>query len=590
MLIQNEDILNALDELETNAIIVVDHKGFVQKINKGVTAILGYNANDLIGYKVEGIFPSNLRRLHREKFLHYTKNRKMEVTSKSKLIGAQRLFPEDTIVVGSNKAKRFSVMHKDQYIISISLTINEIWSDSDNLIGFVAIISDNTKQSILQKKLECQANYDNLVGLMSWQEFERRVKAIKKNILENNLPYHASLLFLDVDYFKTLTYSSHRTGEHALKLISTWLLDHTRLKNDQSREIITVRFLGDQFILYLPARSLDSALELSRHLKKEFQKLNLRTAKNPFFTTISIGATEITQNIKLHDAISQALHACNLSKRKGKNKIEVGFYNGSDNLKLERVIRKALQKQRLKLYAQKIVPISQSAKKIDNKRAHYEILSRMEDKHGNSLSPMIFIPAAENLGLAIAIDKYVIEHTLAAIRNSIEHEKSLSLCSINLSGMSVSSEEMYHFIEQQIHLSGINPNKLCFELTETAEVVDTEAALALISNLKRLGCKSAFDDFGIGYSNYQSFSRLPVDIIKIDGSYVRKILNNKQLRTDTEGMINSAKSRKIEIVGEFAETAEIVTELERLGVDYAQGYYFCKPKPLSSFMAGSHYP
>jgi diguanylate cyclase (GGDEF)-like protein len=575
--------LDAIDELVTNAILVVDHEGIIRRINKGVTAILGYNENDLIGNRIETLLPGNIKEFHKARFSNYTGRRQMEIASKSKLIGVQRTFP-DTVVADDNEPKRFALIHKNQHEIPINLTVNEIWSGSDDLIGFVAIISDNTMQYTLQQQLQHQTAYDQLVGLMSWQGFEKEVMTTKQNMLENGEDYHASLLFLDVDYFNTITYGSQKAGDRALKMVATWLLDHSRQKSNRARDIITSRFLGDQFIVYLPGASTDGALVFSKRVKEEFTKLNLRTVEEPFFTTISIGITKITQDTKLYNAASQASQACHLAKRKGRNKIEVVFDDGSDSLKMERTIRDALKNQRLKLHAQKIVPISASAKTIDNDRAHYEVLSRMEDKQGNNLSPVVFIPAAESLGLAMAIDKYVVEHTIAALRNDPDHVESLSLCSINLSGMSVSSEGMYDFIEQQIRLSGIDPGKFCFEVTETAEIMDKEVALALVSNLRNLGCKSAFDDFGIGYSNYQSFSRLPVDIIKIDGSYVRKILENRQLKTDMEGMINSAKARGVEIVGEFAENAEIVAELERLGVDYAQGYYFSKPVPLEVLM------
>lgn len=153
-----------------------------------------------------------------------------------------------------------------------------------------------------------------------------------------------------------------------------------------------------------------------------------------------------------------------------------------------------------------------------------------------------------------------------------------------MSGISVSNEQIIDFIEQQVRQSGISPCKLCFEITETKQILDIKIARLLVSTLQKLGCKCAFDDFGIGYSNYQSFSRLPVDIVKIDGSYIRKVLEESQLRTDVEGMINSAKIRGLEIVGEYAENEEIVAEMERLGVDYAQGYYFSKPSPLEDLL------
>lgn len=582
MLIESDNILNAMDELEANAIIIIDNEGIICKINKGVTAILGYSEHDVIGKMIEIIMPSDVRELHRSCFSNYVGFRKKEVEYKSKLIGVRRTFP-DTIVVEGNGLKRFSAIHKNQQEIPVILTINEIYSDSDDLIGFIAIILNNTEQYNLQQQLRSQATHDQLTGLISWQEFVSEVHATKKRMLQKSMDYYASLLFLNVDYFKIINYHSHKAGDTALQKIASWLLNHTRQKENRAIDIIASRFLSDEFLLYLPGTPLDGALALANRLKSEFTKLNLRTAANPFFTSVSIGAAKITYSTKLQDAVSQASNACNKAKGKGKDKIEVAQEDGSSYLRLEPVIREALQSKRLKLYAQKIVAISPSAKSIDNNRAHYEVLSRMEDRQGNIISPMVFIPAAENIGLAITIDKYVIEHTLASIRNS-GHEKSLSLCSINLSGISVSSERMFSFIENQIRQSGIDPSKLCFEVTETYQILDNEVAIALVSNLRELGCKSAFDDFGIGYSNYQSFSRLPVDIIKIDGSYVKNVLKDSKLRTDMEGMINSAKIRGLEIVGEFAENEEIVVELERLGVDYVQGYYFSKPVPLETLM------
>lgn len=343
-------------------------------------------------------------------------------------------------------------------------------------------------------------------------------------------------------------------------------------------------FIGDEFILYLPGTPLDGALALARRLKSEFHKLNLRTAESPFFSSVSIGVAKVTSSTELHDAVSQASSACLLAKEKGRDKIQLAQEEDTQYLELEPVIREALQNQRLKLYGQKIVPISPDAKSVDNGHAHYEVLARIKDKQGTIISPMAFIPAAEKLGLAVKIDKYVIEHTLAFLRNNPGHEESLSLCSINLSGISVSNERMLPFIESQIRKSGIDPRKLCFEVTETHEIQDNEIATDLVTKLRETGCKFAFDDFGIGHSNYQSFSRLPVDIIKIDGSYIRYVLEDSRLKTDVEGMINSAKSRGLEIVAEYAEHEGIVAELGRLGADYAQGYHFSKPVPLETLI------
>lgn len=579
-----ENRIHAIDEVKTHAILLVDEHRIIRQINKGVTAIMGYSEHDVIGRGIEILLSRDLKEHHRSWFLNYVKYRKNEAGCKSKLIGVQRAFPQ-TIINEDNEPKRFSALHKNRHEIAINMSIHEILSDTGGLDGFMGIISDNATQYNLQQQLRFQATHDQLTGLIGWQEFRSEVHVIKKRMLQKDIDYHGSLLFLDVDNFKVINYNSQKAGDRALQKIATWLLNQTRQKEDRAIDIIASRFISDEFLLYLPGASLEGTLVLANRLKSEFTKLNLRTEEKPFFTTVSIGVTQITPATKLQDAVSQASAACNIAKGKGKDKIEVALKGCTRSyLRLEPVIREALQNQRLTLYAQKIVAISNSAKSIDNNRAHYEVLSRMEDKQGNSISPVTFIPAAENLGLAITIDKHVIKHTLAFIRNNPEHEKSLSLCSINLSGTSVSSERMLAFIEQEIRQSGIDPRKLCFEITETHQILDKEAARALVSNLQELGCRFALDDFGIGFSNYQSFSRLPVDIIKIDGSYIRKVLEDSQLRADVQGMINSSKIRGLEIVGEYAENAEIIEEMERLGIDYAQGYYFSKPMPLETLI------
>jgi diguanylate cyclase (GGDEF)-like protein/PAS domain S-box-containing protein len=580
-MIENEYIWRALSELDTNALIFVDTEGVIRNINRGVTKLFGYSFHEIIGKPVETLLPHDIRKLHKSIFSNYFRSRGKEY--KSSVVGSQRIFPADLTIQGG-ETKHFSAMNRNQQEIPITLTINEVRSDSNELVGFIAIIRDNTEQYDQQQALEYQAKYDTMTGLINWQEFIRRIDEEKECILEYGTTYHASILYLDIDYFKTITYPSPRVGDYAIQKVANWLLNQTSQKEGEGSDIVVSRFIGDEFVLYLPGMDLDSAIILANCLKSDFRELNLRTRERPFFSTVSIGIAKVTSHTKVHDAISDASSACRLAKEKGRDKIKVAAEEKRYHLQMESIIREALQSQRLKLYAQKIVAISPEAKSIDKHRVHYEILSRMEDKHGKIISPTVFIPAAEKLGLALKIDMYVIEHTLAFLQNNPDHVESLSLCSINLSGVSVSNEQMLQFIEDQLLKSGIDPKKLCFEVTETHEIQDNETAVTLVVRLKEMGCKIAFDDFGIGYSNYQSFSRLPVDIVKIDGSYILKILKDSQLRTDVQGMINSAKSRGLEIIAEYSENERIVAELERLGVDYAQGYYFGKPVPLETML------
>jgi diguanylate cyclase (GGDEF)-like protein len=585
VMIEKEYVWRALSELETNVLIFVDTEGIIRNINKGVTKLFGYSLPEIIGKPVEFLLAADVRELHRSIFANHVKP-KPKKQYKSKLIGAQRTFPE-TIVTSRGEKKRFSAINRYQQEVPITLTMNEVRSNSNELIGFIAIILDNTEQYNHQQTLDFHAKHDKLTGLVNWQEFMRRAHEEKEAMLTKGKAYHASILYLDIDYFKTITYQSPRVGDYAIRKVAHWLLKQTSYAEGRDWDLIVSRFIGDEFILHLSGATGDEAMALANRLKTKFRNLNLRTAEQPFFSSLSIGVARVTSYDKIHDAVSQASNACRLAKDKGKDRIKVAQDESGYQLEMESVIREALQSQRLRLYAQKIVAINPSAKSIDNRQVHYEILSRLEDQHGKIISPMFFIPVAEELGLASKIDMYVIEHTLAFLQNNPDHREALSLCSINLSGISVSNERMLHFIEGEISRSGIDPRTLCFEVTETNEIQDNDTALELVCRLREAGCKFAFDDFGIGHSNYQSFSRLPVDIIKIDGSYIRQMFTDHRLKIDMEGMINSAKSRGLEIVAEYVEDEETVAELRRLGVDYVQGYLFGKPVPLETLLAGT---
>jgi diguanylate cyclase (GGDEF)-like protein len=585
LFVENDSIWRALDEIDTNALFFIDVSGVICNINKGVTRLLGYSEDEIIGKRVELLMPPDVREIHKSLISNYVKHRIRKSKTKSGLIGTQRTFPAVIEIPGS-KPKRFSVINKNNQEIAVILNINEVWSDSDNLIGFIAIIQNNTEQYSLQQKLHYRATHDEHTGLINWQEFEHRIQEEKKrSVLQENKEYCASILYLDIDYFEPIPYYSQKVANSALRKVAAWLLNNTRQNEGRSRDYIVSHIVGDEFVIYLPDTPLDGAMILARRLQAGFRKLNLRTAENPFYSSASIGIADMNCSTSLQYAVSRAANACRGAKEKGKDRIMLAKEGDDNHLRLEPLIREALRRDRLKLYAQMIVPLKSGANKIDDNKLHYEVLSRIEDGQGNIISPMEFIPAAEQLGIAKQIDRYVIEKVLTLLRQHPAHLENLSLCSINLSGVSVSDERMPQFIERMIHKSGIDPRKLCFEITETYEIHDNEIAMELVTRLRRIGCKFAFDDFGIGYSNYQSFSHFPIDIVKIDGSYVRRLLTDHPLRVDVEGIINSARARGLEIVAEYAENEEIVAEIEKLGVDYAQGYYFSRPEPIESLLA-----
>lgn len=583
MNIESEQIWRTLCDLPSAAVVVTDDKGIIIAINRGVNVLLGYQADDMIGRPIESMMHPQARELHRSMVLDYAGRRKTWQVTESGIVGVQRSFP-DLGYSGNEDSKRFKVVNKEGKEIPIALTLQEILSDEEELIGFMAIILNNTQQYQLQEMLQHQATHDSTSGLLNWQEWMRQVQDSKRHILENGQEYHAALLVLNVDYFESLIHRSKRAGDIAIRKIGSWLLSSTRQMECRAKDLILSHFIGDEFVIYAPLTSLDGANTLADRLRTGFQGLNLGTEKNRFHTSFSIGIVAFHSEISLHYAMSLALQACREAKENGKDRIRVAKNETSVHIKLDSIIRDALHNRRLRLWTQKIVPISPAAKAADRGRAHFEVLTRMTDAKGNVISPSEFIPASERLGLAYAVDLYVIEQVLEFMQRNPGLEASISMCSINLSGASVASERMYRAIEALLQRTSFNLEKLCFEVTETTAILDSDTALAFIRRIRELGCKVAIDDFGVGYSNHQSFSRIPADCIKIDGSYTRRILEDGPLRIDAHGMINSARVRGLEIIAEFAESEGIVRELERLGVDYAQGYFFGKPEPMENLL------
>lgn len=216
---------------------------------------------------------------------------------------------------------------------------------------------------------------------------------------------------------------------------------------------------------------------------------------------------------------------------------------------------------------------------------YLEVLCRLRDNRGAVLSSGLVFSAAEKLGLARSLDMVVIEKALHELDRHRDDLGDGLRCSLNLSGLSVSSDQTHARISAMMQRFDIPAEMLCFEITESAEIADSRQARRTLSALRALGCRIAIDDFGSGYSNFQSLSGWPIDVIKIDGAYIRSLAEDTVSATDVKGMIASARVRGIELVAEYVDNQEVLSLLEELGVDYAQGYHFHRPEPLSNLLS-----
>ena len=240
-------------------------------------------------------------------------------------------------------------------------------------------------------------------------------------------------------------------------------------------------------------------------------------------------------------------------------------------------IQKALEKNEFLLYAQTIEPLDKS-----DTKTHLEVLIRMRDEQGELIPPGAFIPAAERFGLMSSIDRWVVENVFKMISASKEYiAKNNFNFAINLSGQTLSDNETLSFITKQLEKHQITKGSISFEITETAAISNLSSANTFIKSLKAVGCKFALDDFGSGLSSFAYLKNLPVDFLKIDGAFVKDMVNDP---IDC-AMVNSINQighvMNLKTIAEFVENDEILEKLKEIGVDYVQGFGICKPYLLA---------
>ncbi|MDF0556747.1 EAL domain-containing protein [Kamptonema sp. UHCC 0994] len=293
--------------------------------------------------------------------------------------------------------------------------------------------------------------------------------------------------------------------------------------------------------------------------------------------------TDAEGNIRYFNPVAEQLTGWKVDEAKGRNCVHIYRRDDSELIKqrgerqLIAQISRALETNRFCLYQQKIVSIT-SKPLVE----HYEILIRMLDENGELVSPSAFISAAERYGLSADIDRWVIEKIFSNYNILSKQELvTKGLYTINLSGASVCNNRFMRFLIEQFPRYQIPPETICFEITETAAIANFDQARYFISELKKLGCRFALDDFGSGLSSFAYLMNLPVDYLKIDGIFVKKISHNLISQAIVEGFNRIAHAMKIETVAEFVEDETILGKLREIGVDYAQGYGISRPVPIN---------
>ncbi|HRF74483.1 MAG TPA: EAL domain-containing protein [Accumulibacter sp.] len=448
------------------------------------------------------------------------------------------------------------------------------------ILGAVLVFHDVTQTRQLTRQLAHDATHDALTGLINRPEFERRLERAVASAHQHGARH--VLCYLDLDQFKVVNDTAgHAAGDELLKQINNILAGMFRERDTLAR------IGGDEFALLQENCPLERAHVIAEAVVKNIREHRFIWEGRSYQVGVSIGLVPISRETRdCGQLLTQADVACYTAKELGRNRVHV--YQPGDTETLRRQsevlgaagLREAIERDLFRLHYQPIVSLA--AQPFQTVR--YEALLRVAH-HGNAqregelVLPAAFIPAAERYGLMAAIDRWVIRNALLEYRNGIG--QAGGMLAINLSGHSLSDETLLDFIESQFAEHSCPPQRVCFEITETAAIKNLRPALALMSALKRHGCQLALDDFGSGLSSFQYLKTLPVDYLKIDGSFVSEMQENPRSDALVAAINQMSHALGIETVAEYVSSQALVDRLCTLGVDHAQGYFFGKPAPWS---------
>ncbi len=476
----------------------------------------------------------------------------------------------------SSVSREYRMRHQDGQWRWIRDTVRLI-SDADGRpLELVGSWLDYTEAQQLAEQLTYQASHDALTELANRRAFEIHLQQALDSARE--LKTEHVLFYLDLDQFKVINDTcGHIAGDVLLRELSRLL--QTRVR----RQDMLARLGGDEFGVLMENCSLHDAMRVANALCNAVSEFRFGWGDKIFRVGVSIGVVAIDAHSESCACVlSAADSACYAAKDAGRNRAHL--YT-EDDLELARRqgemrwvarINQALEDNRFQLAFQPIVPTRGPAG-----GHHYELLLRMEDESGRIVMPGAFLPAAERYHLSGKLDQWVVSTALDWLSGHPGHLGDLSLCTINLSGHSLSNGRLLDYLLERLAAPSPLNHKLCFEITETAAIAHFPSALHFIHTLKDIGCRFALDDFGSGFSSFAYLKKLPVDFLKIDGMFVEDIASDPVSLAMVNSINEVGHVMGMETIAEFVENEQILDKLRAIGVNYAQGYGIGKPRPLA---------
>ncbi len=465
----------------------------------------------------------------------------------------------------------------DYQELFIESTASPIREPSGEIAGGVLVFHDVTEARELQRRLSFHASHDVLTGLVNRHEFEQRIEQALLSAKGGEGQF--ALCFIDIDQFKVVNDScGHTAGDALLAQLGALLKSKIRWRDTLAR------LGGDEFGVLMEGATLEQALRASESIREEVQGFRFSWDERSFRLGVSIGVVPIApESDDVTSVLAAADVACQAAKEAGRNRVhayqmnDIALMSRRREMQWAARLNNALDNDRFELYRQLVQPLTAPARE----GMHYELLLRLQDDSGNPISPSRFIGAAERFNITPSIDRWVITHAFKWLIASPQELENLALCSINLSAQSLADDKFLPFVIEQFERTGLPGDRFCFEITETAAVSSYAQAQRFISRLRQRGCQFALDDFGSGMASFAHLRNLPVDYVKIDGSFVRTIESDAVDRDMVISINDICQRLGKRTIAEFAENAAIVEMLRDIGVNYAQGHAVSEPQPVT---------
>jgi len=436
----------------------------------------------------------------------------------------------------------------------------------------------------VQKTLSFARNHDSLTKLINRDTF---IDQIKRALRHSHVKHsqHA-VLYLNIDQFKLVNEVYDRINGDQVLLEFAKLLAQLHGKKSSS-----ARMEADEFAILLLDRSLEQAVQLAEKVRGDIAASSIDIEGENVSFTVSIGVAPILEHSPdFEEVIDEARSAMRHAKQRGRNQVvkfeedqsRISKYK-SEKTRSRQDLEAALASNRFVLRAQ---PILQTAvNDRTNATLHYELLLGIINKDGSISSPGEFIHSAERYGFMSLVDRWVVREAFTWISRLMDEQKVVPNLAINLSGASVTDDSFMEYLLEQISEFGVGTSRLCFEITETGTISNLVKAADFVRAFRNIGCKFSIDDFGTGLASHNYLRELPVDYVKIDGSFITGIDKNRSDYAMARSINDLAHFLGQQTIAESVENDAIIVKLEEMGVDYLQGWGIGRPKPLEEITA-----